>query len=159
MIKNPKSDERYGGNVKFSLYKFSKSSNSFTKVYICCLHVLFLSLVASGFAHASEYECAISVRLTFLQTTIVDVQRSSSEDLAVVFTTNGKYFTKSAKVFNSKDGSKKVSLLGAGTLEAALLENVGLKAILLLSDEVDGLIVGLFPEGGPGCVEGMLLTK
>ena len=136
-----------------------KKYDHFSIVCHCCVCILILSLLLARPAGASGFVCSMDVRLAFLQTTVIDVQRTSSDGLSVVLTENGKYFTKSAMVFNSKDGSKKVSLLGEGKLEAALLESVGSKVILLLSDEVDGLIVGLFPEGGPGCVENMLLAR
>lgn len=122
-------------------------------------NTIVLCVASSSFAQTSGYSCKMESRLALIQTTIVDVRRESSDGLAVVSTTNGKYFTRSGMRFRSKDDDKSMSLQGGGRLEAALLEHVGSKVALLLSEDVDGLIVGFLSEGGQGCTEGVLLEK
>lgn len=123
-------------------------------VCFCCLLV-----TAASSTEALADEKYLAIQITSISTKIENVSRDSYDGMTKVASSDGAYFTQAGFAFKMNNQDGHVALKKTNCLEAKLLENIGVKVTLLLLDGVDGLIVGLLPPAGDGCVETILATK
>ncbi len=96
-------------------------------------------------------------RSSALEVTVVSVSRDAQDAWVRVATDKGEYFTQAGVGFPLKNGQGKLRLDGAGGLEALLIANAGRPVTLLLSQDVDGLILGVIPQGALASLDGIVL--
>lgn len=91
--------------------------------------------------------------------TIQGVSRDAEESWVLVRTDFGDRFTQAGRDFPLKNGPGTLRLDGSGRLESLLIAQAGALATLLVSSDVDGLIVGIVREDGTPVLDKILVDR
>ncbi len=92
------------------------------------------------------------LRLSLVRATVIRVDRQNDATLAVVETSVGRLFVPTSDTVPTKAPDRVIRLAAPARLESLLLTAVGGQAVLLLSQDAPGLIVGCLPEHGDAYV-------
>lgn len=100
--------------------------------------VLLLSIFVSSYALGAE----INANFSIIKTHDISMSKSTENGMLQIMSANGALFTQSNRPFKLKNDSGFVELRTNGKLEAFLLSNYTEELTLIVSNDVDGLVVG-----------------
>ena len=123
-----------------------------------CLILAAAVTILTGPARVSRSETSDRGFIT-LTVNILGVARDSQNSWVSVRTDHGEFFTQAGRDFPLKQGRGTLRLDGSGRLETLFIARTTIQTTLLLSSEVDGLIVGIVQDDGAPVMDNIIMER